>query len=101
MPRETKTVRVASITGETMRFSVESWTKAQRPHTVDLLSNDGAGECSCKNWITQKWPAIRDRIGCPGTPATMCRHVAAARLYFLNRLLRQMAKDHTQPNGKR
>lgn len=101
MPRETKTVRVAPIAGEVMRYSVESWTKAQRPHMVDLLAYQGAGECSCKSWVTQKWPLIRDKTGFPGTPATMCRHVSAARLYFLNRLLCTMAHNHDHPNDYR
>lgn len=93
MPRETRTVRVAEIPGEVMRFHVESWTKAQRPHVVDLLANDGAGECSCADWATRRGPALR--AGAPmHTPETLCRHVQAAHRFFLRRLLPRMARDH-------
>ena len=96
MPRETRTVRVEAIPGELMRYRVESWSSAKRPHTVDLLANDGAGECSCADWGTRRGPAIKAG-GFPGTAPTMCRHVTAARLHFLNRLLREMAQKQAIP----
>lgn len=100
MPRASRTVRVSSIEGETMRFRVESWSAPQKPHTVDLLAYEGAGECSCTDWSTRRGPAIKH--GEPhGTPATCCRHVTAARHYFLNRLLREMAQEHAMPDARR
>jgi hypothetical protein len=92
MSRHDKTIRVAEIPGELMRFRVESWSNPQRPHTVDLLSQKGFGECSCTDWVTRR--AINARNGAAmGTEATMCRHIKAARLFFLNRLLTRMAQD--------
>lgn len=95
MPRETKTVRVAEVQGHTMIFDVESWTAPQKPHRVDLLAHGGIGECSCTDWSTRRWPAIRDKK----TTGLHCRHVTAARLYFLNKLLRHMAQDHHTPKS--
>lgn len=90
MPRTTKTVRVQAIDGETMRFRVESWSKPQQPHVVDLLAYEGAGECSCADWSIRRGPAIK-----AGAIAGIhCRHVVAARALFLNRLLKQMAYDN-------
>lgn len=93
MPKATQTIRVRPIDGETMRFYVESWSHPQRPHIVDLLAGNGASECSCTDWMTRRNIALRNG-GKPGSSETMCRHVKAARNYFLNRLLRQMASDH-------
>lgn len=87
MPRETNTVIVAEVPGEKMRFHVESWSRENRPHLVDLLAHAGLGECSCKDWQTRAWPRIRDGE----TNGTRCRHITAARDYFLNALLARMA----------
>lgn len=75
-----------------MRFRVESWSKPQQPHMVDLLAHSGASQCSCVDWSTRRGPAIKGGA-LPGTPESMCRHVKAARHYFLNKLLKQMAAD--------
>lgn len=88
MPRDSQTVIVREIPGEPMRFTVESWAKAREPHLVDLLAHGGLGECSCMDWQIRRWPAIRDG----GIVDTRCRHVIAARSYFLDGLLAEMAR---------
>lgn len=94
MPRATKTVRVSENPGEPLCFSVESWTDAKHPHRVELLAQDGFGECSCTNWGTKKWPVIRDKQAkLRGTKATECRHVEAARIFYWNREIKRMAAD--------
>ena len=92
MSRSKRSVKVAEIPGELMRFRVESWSNPQKPHLVDLLARKGFGECSCTDWVTRR--AVNARNGAPmGTDETMCRHVKVARLYFLNKLLVKMAQD--------
>lgn len=90
MSKHDGTVRVQAIPGETMRFHVESWSSPSRPHTVDLLAREGAGECSCKDWQTRRGPAIKrgERAG------IFCKHVLAARRYFLDGLLKRLSHEH-------
>lgn len=91
MPRETKTVRVAPIPNEALRYYCESWTSPQRPHLVDLSDHFGNGSCSCKDFITRRQPAIRD--GKPlFTQATTCRHIQAAHRYWLKHSLEHAAE---------
>jgi hypothetical protein len=90
MAKIDQTVIVREVPGEEMRFRVESWSNPAQPHTVDLLAYKGAGECSCTDWQTRRWPAIRDGA----TTGTRCRHVIAARSYFLDSLLATMAEKH-------
>lgn len=89
MPRASNTVIVAEVPGERMRYRVESWSAENRPHVVDLLAHGGLGECSCTDWQTRRWPLIRDGE----TAGTRCRHVTAARDFFLSQLLARMAAD--------
>jgi hypothetical protein len=92
MPKATRTVRVQEIPGEPWCFHVESWSRPQQPHRVELLAQDGFGECSCTSWGTRKWPAIRDKtVKVRGTKATECRHVEAARVYKWNQQMRDLA----------
>lgn len=92
MPRANRTVRVQEIPGEPWCFRVESWSTPSQPHRVELLANDGFGECSCTNWGTKKWPAIRDRLAkVRGTKLTECRHVEATRIFYWNREMKRLA----------
>lgn len=80
-------------TAERMVYSVESDT-GTAAYRVDLLANDGKGQCSCRDWETRRSPAIK--AGDPiGSPSTMCKHVVRARGYFLNGLLAMMAREET------
>lgn len=80
-------------TNERMVYSVWSDSNSKAPpYRVDLLANGGAGECSCKDWRTRRWSAIK--AGFPhGTRATLCRHGIKARRHFLNALLKRMAQE--------
>lgn len=79
-------------TGDRMCYEVPSDTRVGRSYRVDLLAHGGAGQCSCKDWNTRRWPAIRDGQ-MHGTRATLCRHGIKARRHFLNGLLSRMAKE--------
>lgn len=85
-----------SATNERMVYNVQSRSKPTEFHRVDLLAHLGRGECSCTDWQTRRWPIIKKRepevrYGEPGS--SLCRHVAAARDYFLQTLLKQMASE--------
>ena len=69
---------VCQIPGEPLRYYVESRTSPDRPHTVDMSLHGGRGACSCKGWITSRWPFIRDGA-LIGLKKAMCAHVRAAR----------------------
>lgn len=87
MPPLKTTIRVREIPSEPMRYYVESWTRPQYPHTVDLADADGHGACDCRDYCTT---VQRNRKAHPGewidygTPddinadRTQCRHIAAA-----------------------
>lgn len=79
-------------TNERMVYEVLSESRPGRTYRVDLLANGGAGQCSCKDWATRRWPAIKAGKQA-GTRATLCRHGIKARRYFLNGLLARMAKE--------
>lgn len=92
MPKSTRTVRVKEIPGEAFCFEVESWTNPKQPHRVELLSQNGFGECSCTSWSTRKWPVIRDKLApIRGTKLSECRHVEAARIYKWNQEMKRLA----------
>lgn len=90
MPRANNTVRVRET--DPFCFLVESWSSPKYPQRVELLANDGFGECSCWNWIKEKWPAIRDKkTQFRGTDLTECRHVKAARKYKWNAEMKRLS----------
>lgn len=91
MPRATRTVRVSPIPNEPLRYWVESWSSS-KPHLVDLSEHNGNGACSCKNYITRKWPAIRDSTAPLFTQETACRHIQAAWRHWLRHSLRDAAE---------
>lgn len=79
---------------ERMVYLVASKSKEGKRYRVDLLSNKGAGECSCKDWGIRRLPNILS--GQPhGLRSTLCIHVIAARRYFLNGLLKELAKQES------
>ena len=92
MSKADRTVLVSEIPGELMRYHVESWSRPRRPHVVDLLAYGGSGECSCTDWSTRRGPAVKagESVG------IYCRHVLAARSYFLNGVLSAMANQQAR-----
>jgi hypothetical protein len=100
MPRSTGTIKVKAIPGEAMRWRVESWSKPQEPHIVDLSMHGGRGECSCTDWQTRcnpnfkkhgQWVEYWGAGGRPNPARSMCRHIHVTRIHFLNTSLRDIA----------
>jgi hypothetical protein len=82
--------------GERMIYLVRSDTNPARQHRVDLLDLSGYGSCSCKDWATRRGPAVKAGAA-PGSRAVLCKHLIAARRFFLNQLLRTMALAESAP----
>lgn len=77
-------------------FLVESVSSPGRPHTVDLLENDGAAVCTCTDWSTRRSPALRDGH-LPYTEATTCKHIRAATAHFLREILPAISAQQQTP----
>lgn len=91
------TVRVDPIPGEVLRYHVQSWSNPNAPHMVDLSLYGGNGECSCRDFTTRRRPAILAGAVL-FTRKTSCRHVIAARKYFTQETLGEMARRlHPSP----
>lgn len=84
-------IRVEPIQGEVLRYRVSSSSNPNAPHMVDLSLYGGNGECSCRDFTTRRRPAIREGAEL-FTRATSCKHVLAARKYFLIETLGEMAR---------
>ena len=82
--KETRLVR--PVRGELLTYHVESAHDRQEPHLVDLLANEGAGECSCMDWQTRRWPLVRDGADIR-SPLIECVHIRAAKRYFMNDII--------------
>lgn len=94
MSKTTGTVRVKEEPGSRMCFRVESWSKPDQCHRVDLLARGGYSECSCANSQIAVWGFIKAG-GSWYDPKASCRHTKAARKYFEHKLYTTMAKEET------
>lgn len=85
--------------GERMRFHVRSEAKPISTYLVDLLANDGCGECTCKWFLTTIGPAIREgRLTMKGTfPTHPDKHIQAAREHVMKQVFTHMAAKETEP----
>jgi hypothetical protein len=102
-----KTVKVAEVPGEPLRYQVESWADPRLYHVVDLSENGGNGECDCKDFRTRCTANLKANggkwvhYGAPGLPnpdRTQCRHCYCARLKFTDTTLRAIAATlHPHP----
>lgn len=71
-------------------YLVASENKPGIAYRVDLTSNRGAGCCACVDFGTRKQSAI-DAGAEACTPASVCKHLAAAQLHFLREMLRTLS----------
>lgn len=87
-------------TPDRMVFHVESERKPGKAYRVDLIANEGAGQCSCADWNTRRTVALRTG-GKPWTPPTTCKHQRAARDQFAADLFKAMAESERTPRQVR
>jgi|688.fasta_scaffold1236214_1 hypothetical protein len=55
-------------------------------YQVDIKANEGAGKCQCQDFNRRKLAAV-NRKEPKGTTATACKHILAARQFYLNQQL--------------
>lgn len=79
-------------TSERMVFAVRSDRFAHIAYRVDLTANKGAGQCSCTDWGTRRWPALKAGAE-PWSHDATCKHVRAAGTHLLRGLLKRMAES--------
>ncbi len=81
--------------GEKMVYLVLS-SKGRKRYRVDLIAEGGFGRCECVDFGVRRWPNIKPGAEM-GTRDVLCRHLIAARRYFLNGLLTTMAQQEERP----
>jgi hypothetical protein len=82
-------------TAERFCYEVPSDRNPRVVYRVDLTAEGGYGRCSCTDWNTRRWPAIKE--GKPmGTRETLCKHGMKARRHFLNKLLARLAQEEKE-----
>lgn len=75
-------------------FKVESRSRPDQEHTVDISAHKGYGQCSCKNWDCKVWPVVRDQTARRLTKAATCAHVRAVLGYILRKTHRSLIEQH-------
>lgn len=70
-------LEVRPIPGEPLRFHVESVSKPEEPHLVDLAANNGFGACSCQDFTLRREAFLASGAP-PQTNRTACAHLRAA-----------------------
>lgn len=83
--------------GERCRYRVHSEAKPQNVYLVDLLSNEGRGECTCTHFRTRVAPAIRDGTAPTDIMTPLDKHIEASRRYFFRQILLELAKREAEP----
>jgi len=69
-----------------LRWRVQSLSRPDIEHLVDLGAWTGNGSCSCEHFEFRLAPALRE--GAPrGTKATRCGHIVVAREAFTNHMV--------------
>lgn len=82
---------ITGIPGERLRMLVPSRSQpADPPYLVDLEEHQFNGFCGCRDFETRHAPRIREPGWTPGD-ATRCHHIRAARNWWLEQQLRQVA----------
>lgn len=82
-----------------MRFRVQSEADARRYYLVELDANRNAGECDCPQWKIRIGPLIENDY--QRKLRRRCKHIIAAREYFLDQWLDLLAKQRRAMAAKR
>jgi len=108
MKLKKRIIKVTQIHGELGRCHVESWDEPKYPHLVDLLENDGNGECDCLDFTTRCLPNLRQsrktvEYGQPGHPnpdRTRCKHIHVSIQKFTNEILQALSRQERGRKAK-
>lgn len=77
---------------EPLRFLVQSRSRMDVVHLVDLEEYWQSGRCSCENFTFQIEPLLRRLIVRPNTPRAWCKHIRCAREVVVQAAIRAVAK---------
>lgn len=85
-------LHVQPIAGETFRFYVDSKSRPDMPHLVDLESYRWGGQCSCENFKFRHEKALSE-LGPKSIPddSFRCSHIKAARSYYMDEIFPKLA----------
>lgn len=73
-------------------YLVESDNPKAPPYLVDLLANDGEGQCTCADWDFRIGKYLRDEMP---PEKRFCKHLVAAREVMLDHVISVMLKNAT------
>lgn len=80
-----------------MCYRVQSDTHPGRFYRIDLLANNGAGQCSCTDYSTRRGPALTS--GKPAwTSASTCKHLRRTAWFFMKQLLKELSIQENHGN---
>ena len=80
---------IEPITGEPLRFHVQSRTVENLKHLVDLEEYNFNGFCGCQDFDFRKRMIAERRNG----ERARCWHIEQARDFFINDILKKMAEN--------
>jgi hypothetical protein len=83
-------------TAERYVYRVPSDTNPKASYRVDLLANEGAGWCECRDFATRRQPNLDAGVESL-TKDTLCKHLRATQRAFLRGLLRALASEENRP----
>ena len=75
-------------------YQIRSETQKDVVYEIDILANDGLGNCSCKNFQFSRLPKF-ERLGIP-FDSFRCKHLKRVRCHVLDLILSSYIQKETQ-----
>lgn len=87
-------IKVQPIQGELFRFYVDSVSRPEAPHLVDLENYRWGGQCDCEAFKFRYEKAL-SQLGPKDFPTDKhrCSHIRAARAYMFDEILPRIAES--------
>ena len=74
------------------RYLVRS-DSGEAQYLVDLLANDGFGQCDCMDWKIRKWPLVQHGVRC------YCKHLWRARQRMADDVIAEAVRQEKASKG--
>ena len=78
--------KVHPIAGEPMRFHVQSKSRRDVRHLVDLAEDNGDGQCGCEQFQMRIAPKRKQGV------INYCDHIVSAYRYFGKQMVKEILK---------
>lgn len=91
-------MKVYPILGEPLRFRVQSESQPRQFYLVELDALNNNGACDCKSFLYRHAPLIKNPYD--KTVRQRCKHILAAREFFLDRWLELLSAEMKDKHGK-